>query len=123
MPIAKDGMLFMKKLAKCSAATMINTSGRAFSNALFNREYPTSRREYRSGSARSLRDVMPGPWLQTPTKTRLIAGPHKWPFAARRGSFCNGQRGSELGRQGIGAYRMFTRNYRTDRRATPDACR
>src|SRR5712672_1456171 len=65
-------MLFMKKLAKCSAAMMTNTSGDAFFNALLNREYPASRREYRSGSALSLRAVMPGPWLQTPQKTRLI---------------------------------------------------
>jgi hypothetical protein len=29
MPMAKAGMLFMKKLAKCSAATAISASGRA----------------------------------------------------------------------------------------------
>jgi hypothetical protein len=32
MPIAKLGMLFMKKLAKCSAATTINASGRLASS-------------------------------------------------------------------------------------------
>jgi len=33
MPIAKAGMLFRKKLAKCSAAITMSASGRAASSA------------------------------------------------------------------------------------------
>src|ERR1700722_18802537 len=123
MPIAKDGMLFMKKLAKCSAATMINTSGEAARNAFLSRAYPASRREYRSASARSVRAVMPGPWLQTPRKTRLISAlAPRQTVATYTDSSCV-QRQSEIRWQRIGAHGPFSRDYSTNRRSAPYPCR
>src|SRR5579872_4113704 len=86
MPIAKAGMLFMKKFAKCSAATTTSASGRAASIAMRSRSIAARNRSRWAGSARSARAVTPGAWLQTPAKTsgmrslldeRVDAGAHR----------------------------------------------
>ncbi len=66
MPMAKTGMLFMKKLAKCSAATTISASGRVarMSSPILNSALCSAWRVW--VSARSARAVMPGAWLQAP---------------------------------------------------------
>ncbi len=69
MPIAKLGMLFMKKFAKCSAATMIRASGllatKLFTHAAIRR---IERLAQAPPSPSDARPVMPGAWLQTTRK-------------------------------------------------------
>ena len=65
MPMAKAGMLFMKKLAKCSAATTISASGlvaRMSSPILAG----AVQRLAGLGVRTLARAVMPGAWLQAP---------------------------------------------------------
>ena len=66
MPMAKAGMLFMKKLAKCSAATTISASGRVARMSSPMRCNAVSSAWRLWVSARSARAVMPGAWLQAP---------------------------------------------------------
>ena len=73
MPIAKLGMLFMKKLAKCSAATTTSASGPGGLEALAHVVERGIKPSRTSGSACSARPTMPGAWLQTPAKTRLTS--------------------------------------------------
>ena len=66
MPMAKAGMLFMKKLAKCSAAITTSASGfvARISSPMRPKAVSTAWRVW--VSARSARAVMPGAWLQAP---------------------------------------------------------
>src|ERR1700679_1564787 len=66
---------------------------------------------------------MPGPWLQTPRKTRLIQALAPWrTVAARTDSFCV-QGEPDVRWQRIRAHSPFTRDYCTDRRSAPYPCR
>ncbi len=72
MPIAYAGMLSMKKFAKCSAATITSASGRDARSDSPSRRSSACNASFSAGSARCARPVMPGAWLQTAAKTRLI---------------------------------------------------